>query len=167
MLVDFDEDGGCTVSAHVANNNELLRDFASGTPGLIVFRAEDSYVSPNWYPTKALTHRHVPTWNYQAVHVSGAVEYVTDSKFVLNVIGRLTKLHETRIDEEKPWKMSDAPRDYMEAQLSAITGIRMRATGIVAKSKLSQNRDTIDYETVRAKVDGLGKSFIHRQMSKL
>ena len=56
----------------------------------------------------------------------------------------LTQIHETRAAEAKPWKMSDADKDYIEQQLASIIGLEIDITGIVGKSKLSQNREPRD-----------------------
>ena len=42
-------------------------------PALVIFRAGQGYISPNWYPSKQLHHEQVPTWNYQVVHVHGTL----------------------------------------------------------------------------------------------
>jgi len=63
----FDLDAGAgpngVLRAHVARNNPLWQSVADGQEVLVVFRAQDAYVSPNWYPSKHETHRQVPTWN--------------------------------------------------------------------------------------------------------
>ena len=56
---------------HLALANDLHRQLAPGQEVLAVFRAEDGYVSPNWYPSRAEHHRHVPTWNDAVVHCQG------------------------------------------------------------------------------------------------
>src|SRR5436190_13366648 len=57
--------------AHVARANPVWKEAKDGDEALVIFRGANAYVSPNWYPTKAETDRHVPTWNYQAIHVHG------------------------------------------------------------------------------------------------
>ena len=46
---------------HVALANDLHRQLEDGAPVMMIFRGESSYVSPTWYPTKQVHHRHVPT----------------------------------------------------------------------------------------------------------
>ena len=164
FLVDVNESGEMTLLAHVANKNELLTEFSTGDSALVVFRAEDSYISPNWYPGKPKTHRFVPTWNYQAVHCYGRIEFLSDRKFIMGVVGRLTKLHEHRIGEAIPWSLKQAPADYLDEMLNAITGIRIRVDRVLAKSKLSQNRDPDDLESVTRRMGELGKGFLQKQM---
>ena len=46
---------------HLALNNGLHQFIPSGEEILAIFRGEDACISPNWYPTKPVHHRHVPT----------------------------------------------------------------------------------------------------------
>ena len=55
--------------AHVARANPLWKEAKDGDEVLVIFRAADSYISPNWYPSKHEFHRQVPTWNYQVVSI--------------------------------------------------------------------------------------------------
>ena len=129
---------------HVARSNPLWREARSGDEALVIFRGASAYVSPNWYPTKAETHRHVPTWNYQVVHAHGTIQIHDDETFLRGVVARLTREHEVRSGHEPPWKMTDAPRDYIEQMLKAIVGIEICITRLVGKWKLGQNRESRD-----------------------
>lgn len=133
-----------TLLAHVARANPLWQEVDDGDPVLVIFRAADAYISPNWYPSKPETHRHVPTWNYQAVHVHGTLHLHHDEAFLRGVVGRLTHDHERRSAQPRPWKMSDAPRDYLQQMLGAIVGIEVRVTRLEGKWKLGQNREARD-----------------------
>lgn len=129
------------LTAHVARANPVWRA-GDGAQVLVIFRAEEGYISPNWYPSKAETHRLVPTWNYQVVHVHGRLTVQDQETFVRGVVGRLTRTHEAA--EAKPWKMSDAPPDFIRAMLQAIVGIEVTMDRLEGKAKLSQNRDDRD-----------------------
>jgi transcriptional regulator len=129
---------------HVARANPLWKELADGAEVLVIFRAMDAYISPNWYPSKQETHRHVPTWNYQVVNVHGKIRIVDDEKYVRGVVARLTRINEARTDANKPWQMGDAPREYIDAMLRSIVGIEIVVTRMIGKSKLSQNREDRD-----------------------
>ena len=138
-----------TLQGHVARANPLWTEFPDGADVMVVFRGPHGYVSPNWYPSKHETHRHVPTWNYEVVHAHGRLRIVDDEKFLRSIVGRLTRHHEA--SEPKPWKMGDAPRDYINQMLLAIVGIEVEVLRLEGKRKLSQNRDARDFEgAVRA-----------------
>lgn len=131
-----------TLHAHVARANPLWQEVADGDEVLAIFRAGDAYVSPTWYPSKHETHRQVPTWNYVVVHAHGRIRIRDDEKFVRGVVARLTRTHEA--NEAKPWKMGDAPQDYLDTMLKAIVGLEIEITRLVGKRKLSQNKEARD-----------------------
>jgi transcriptional regulator len=138
------------LSAHVARANPVWQQCAGGADVLIVFRGNEHYISPNWYPSKHETHRQVPTWNYEVVHAHGRLTVRDDDKFVRGVVARLTRAHEA--SEPKPWKMGDSAPDYIDGMVRAIVGIEVLVTRLEGKSKLSQNRERRD---VRGAADSL------------
>ena len=152
---------------HIALANDLHERIADGAPILAVFRAEDAYVSPNWYPTKTDHHRHVPTWNYQAVHVAGAIRFLRDPKSKRAIVGKLTKHFEASASPDQPWRMADAPADYLEQMLNAIVGFEIAVSRVTAKSKLSQNRESIDFDSVTRALDKAGRTGIATVMKAL
>ena len=130
--------------AHVARANPLWKEAQDGDEALVIFRADDAYISPNWYPSKHESHRQVPTWNYRVVHVHGRL-YVRDSeRFVRGVVARLTRTHEGLIGSPRPWKMTDSSPDYIDQMLANIVGIEIEITRMIGKWKLSQNKEERD-----------------------
>jgi len=151
FLVETGSDGApVRLIGHLAKANPQWRDFNPAVPALAVFNGPDAYVTPAWYPSKAETGRVVPTWNYMAVHVHGALEVVEDAAAKLDIVRRLTDRHEG--GRTAPWAVSDAPADYVEAQLKGIVGVVLRVERVSAKWKLSQNKWADEYAGVR---DGL------------
>ena len=137
-------EGSGVLRAHIARANPLWQHVPESSEVLVVFRAMASYISPNWYPSKQVTHRLVPTWNYQVVNLYGKIRFVHDEKFLRAVVGRLTKHHEGNAEGERAWRIADAPADYIAGMLEAIVGVEISFDRIVAKSKLSQNREEAD-----------------------
>ncbi|PWR03897.1 transcriptional regulator [Meridianimarinicoccus roseus] len=134
-----------TLIGHVALANDMHRRLSDGQQVLAIFRGDDAYVSPNWYPGKQVTHRAVPTWNYEVVHVHGTITFEHDVARKRAAVGLLTRLHERRVNGAAAWRMRDAPADYMDGMLAAIVAFRVTAERVLAKSKLSQNRDAADH----------------------
>lgn len=134
--------GHGVLRAHVARANPIWKDVGNGAEVMVVFRAEDAYVSPNWYPSKHEFHKQVPTWNYRVVHAHGRITFHQEEAFLRGLVERLTGVHEAA--QPTPWKMSDAPADYVEAMLRGIVGIEIEITRLAGKSKLSQNRELRD-----------------------
>lgn len=143
---EFDTGAGAhgKLLAHVARANPVWKEVKDGDDVLVIFRASDAYISPNWYPSKHEAHRQVPTWNYQVVHVHGKIAIRDDEKFVRGIVGRLTRAHEARAGEARPWKMADSSKEYIDGLLAAIVGIEIDITRIAGKSKLSQNKEERD-----------------------
>ena len=151
------EDGELGVlRAHVARANPVWQEVASGDEVLVVFHAGDAYISPNWYPSKHELHKQVPTWNYMVVHAHGRMTILDDERYVRGVVGRLTRTHEA--SEPKPWKMGDAPKDYVDAMVKAIVGIQVEITRLVGKSKLSQNKEARDIQGAAEALKSSGES---------
>ncbi len=130
---------------HVALANDMHRLVADGREVLAIFRAGDAYVSPNFYPSKPEHHRHVPTWNYRVVHAYGDVTFQHDEHAKRAAVGLLTRTHERRLNGSNAWRMADAPVDYMRQMLASIVAFRIDVKRVLAKSKLSQNREERDY----------------------
>ena len=137
-------DGALSLHAHVARANPVWQEVSSGAQVLVIFRGGDAYVSPSWYPSKHELHRQVPTWNYQVVHVHGTITIHDDVRFVRGVVARLTRRHEARAGNDRPWRMTDSEPAYIEDMLTKIVGIEVVPQRIVVKSKLSQNKEDRD-----------------------
>ncbi|MBV8249911.1 MAG: FMN-binding negative transcriptional regulator [Comamonas sp.] len=156
-----DDGGPLRLLAHVARANPVWQQLADGTPVLVVFRAEQAYISPNWYPSKHLSHEQVPTWNYRVVHAHGRLSVRDDEKFVRGVVGRLTRRHEARAselagNEFAPWKMSDAAAPYLQKMLGAIVGLEIAVERLEGKFKLSQNKQPEDRRALARTLDAVG-----------
>lgn len=152
---------------HIAYNNELHKLLQNGDEILSIFKGHDAYVSPNYYPSKQIHHKHVPTWNYEVVHVYGRINFLHDEKSKLAAVGMLTKLHETRTNGSSAWKMSDAPKDYMKSMIDNIVAFKIDISRILGKSKLSQNRDTQDFHQVTKVLSENGEARLAMRMEKI
>jgi transcriptional regulator len=130
--------------AHVARSNPVWTDVKAGDDALVIFRAADAYISPNWYPSTKEFHRQVPTWNYHVVHVHGTVKIRDDKDFVRGVVARLTAVHEGRTGSQKPWTMTDSSKEFIDQMLAAVVGIEIAITRIAGKWKVGQNREDRD-----------------------
>ena len=141
--LEFDANAGPhgTLRGHLARANPLWRESAN-RPVLAVFRGPQAYITPSWYPTKAETHKVVPTWNYAVVHAHGPLRVVEDAPWLHDLVSRLTQHHEQ--NRQAPWAVSDAPADYIQQMLRAIVGIEIPVERLVGKWKVSQNRNEPD-----------------------
>ncbi|MDH5799022.1 MAG: FMN-binding negative transcriptional regulator, partial [Paracoccaceae bacterium] len=152
---------------HLALANDLHRDIVPDTEVIVIFRGDEAYVSPNWYPSKAEHHKQVPTWNYQVVHVHGTIRFQHDDKTKRAVVGRMTKYFETLTNADHAWRMADAPNDYIQVMLDNIVAFEIKAEKTIAKSKLSQNKDGRDLENVAVELGAHGKTGLMRRIRKI
>jgi transcriptional regulator len=146
-IIDDKEGEQGVLYGHVARANPQWKTAPIGD-AMALFTGPDAYVTPSWYATKRDTGKVVPTWNYGAVHAYGPVEFFEDADRLLAIVTRLTKLHET--PREQPWAVTDAPADFIKAQLRGIIGLRMPITRLEGKLKMSQNRNAEDRAGVAA-----------------
>jgi transcriptional regulator len=154
MFLDETECDMGVLYAHLARPNPQWQADVLGD-GLAVFMGPDAYVTPSWYATKAEHGKVVPTWNYTAVHASGPVEFFDDADRLLDVVSRLTNMHES--SRKTPWAVTDAPENYIKAQLRGIVGIRMPIVNLEGKRKMSQNRPAEDRKGVKRGIEERGE----------
>ncbi len=144
-----------TLLAHVARANPVWRTVREGDAVMVVFRGVQGYISPSWYPSKHEHRRHVPTWNYEVVHVHGRIRVLDDTNAVRGIVAKLTRQSEA--GEPVPWKMGDAPADYLASELAHIVAIEVAIDRIEGKRKLSQNRDARDFQGVLDALEQRGR----------
>jgi transcriptional regulator len=135
-----------TLRGHVARANPLWSAFSTEVHALAIFRGSDTYISPSWYPTKQETGKVVPTWNYAVVHAHGPLKVIDDRQWLRSFVEKLTNRHESQ--RSNPWKVTDAPTDFIDKQVEAIVGLEMPIARLVGKWKVSQNRPPVDREGV-------------------
>lgn len=134
-----------TLMGHVARANPVWR---APQPSLLVFGGPQAYVSPGWYASKPVHGKVVPTWNYAVVHARGTPVVLEDAASVLRIVSALTDTHEA--PQAHPWRVGDAPPEFIEQLLRAIVGIEIPVEQLVGKWKVSQNRSADDRAGVAA-----------------
>ncbi|WP_338845704.1 FMN-binding negative transcriptional regulator [Massilia sp. W12] len=142
------QDGSLILRGHVARANPLWRQAGEC---LAVFQAEQGYISPNWYASKKIHGKAVPTWNYLVAHVQADLRAIDDPVWLRSFLTELTAHHEA--GQEHPWRIEDAPPDYTEKMLRAIVGIELRVRSMELKCKCSQNREPADLHSVIAALE--------------
>ena len=133
--------------AHLAAANPQRHAVAAGATALLIVHGPDAYVSPGHYPSKREHGRVVPTWNYAVVHLHGTLRLVDDRDALLSTVSDLTDRHEASTAD--PWKVTDAPDEFIDGQLKAIVGLELLVSRVDGKAKLSQNRPEPDHDAVR------------------
>ncbi|WAH58895.1 FMN-binding negative transcriptional regulator [Pseudomonas silvicola] len=147
LLLDRDEGEFGTLRGHLARANPQWRDLANGSEAMVIFSGADAYVSPGFYPSKAEHGKVVPTWNFLAVHAYGHAEVFSEPERLHALVSRLTNQHEA--GQAAPWRVEDAPADYLHGMLKAIVGFCVPIRRLEGKRKLSQNRSPEDIAGVQ------------------
>lgn len=154
FLLDADAGTRGRLRAHLARANPHWRLIAENPSAkvLIVFQGSDAYVTPSWYETKRQTGKVVPTWNYATVQVRGTARIRDDSTWLARQIADLTGQQEHGRGEQA-WAVSDAPPEFIQAQIKGIIGLEIAVEDITGKWKVSQNRPVADREGVATGLD--------------
>ncbi len=142
LKVGQDQNDCGRLVGHVARANPVWTACSSGVNSVVVFQGAQSYISPSWYPSKQDGGKAVPTWNYAVVHAHGQPRVIDDRDWLLQHVSQLSELHERQ--RNLPWRITDAPTDYIEHMLRAIIGIEIPITRLEGKWKVSQNRSEQD-----------------------
>lgn len=139
-----------SLHGHIARANPLWRNLAPDVQALVIFQGPQTFISPSWYPSKKETAKVVPTWNYAVVHARGHIRVIDDPVWVRAHVQELTNRHEA--ERPVPWKVSDAPADFLEKMVAAVVGLEIPIASLRGKWKVSQNRLPRDREGV---IEGL------------
>ncbi|MFT5611340.1 MAG: transcriptional regulator [Arenicella sp.] len=148
-----DEHAKPLLRGHIAKANPLWAEVADKSQVLMIFQGPQSYISPNWYPSKKEHGKVVPTWNYAVVHLRGKISFISDNAWKLDMLNTLTNKSERH--QTAPWEVADAPQGYIERQLAGIVGIEISLSSMQGKWKMSQNKSASDHQGV---IDGLLES---------
>lgn len=143
-----------TLVAHIARANPVWQSFSKTIPSVVIFQGAESYITPSWYPSKKLHGKMVPTWNYVVVHARGFPTIHEDRDWLLGALNRITDHQEQK--RAAPWKVADAPEDYLDRLLAGIVGLEIPITSLTGKWKVSQEKAEPDQLGVIAGLAELG-----------
>ena len=151
FCLEYLSDGTPCVSFHVARGNALagLADAKSScnssmrSSWLLAVNGADAYVSPHWYASPD----QVPTWLYQAVHLSGPVRTMT-SQELPDHLDALSARFESWLAPKPPWTTGELTAGRREAMMQAIVGLVMTVEEIEGSFKLNQHKSDVDHVAV-------------------
>jgi transcriptional regulator len=143
FYLNYAADGTPIALFHVARHNPLVK-LADGTsPWLLAVNGADAYVSADWY----VSVDQVPTWLYQAVHLTGPVRPLSDDELAVQVDTLSTKF-ENWLLPKKPWTSAKMTAARLEALKKAIVGMVMTVVEVEGSFKLNQHKSETDYAAV-------------------
>ena len=161
LYLSKNSNGELTLTGHISKANEAWKTFKEGKEVLAIFSGSHAYVSPSWY-----AHENVPTWNYIAVHVYGALRII-EGEELRNALRLLVDKYER--GSEKPVSVDRMSAGMVEREMKGIVGFEILVTEIQPAYKLSQNRDARDHANIVRELKKTGHADAHeiaRQMEK-
>ena len=152
MVLERDASPHGLLRCHISRANPQWREFSPDLEALAIFSGPQHYITPSWYPEKQETGKVVPTWNYAVVHAYGHLRVIEDPNWLMAHLQSLVKINEAEFPT--PWKIEDAPADYIASQVKGIVGFEIVIERLEGKWKVSQNRSEEDRGGV---ADGLAE----------
>jgi len=131
-----------TLLGHVSRANRVWEQLSTSAESIVMFQGPQSYITPGWYPSKQKDGKVVPTWNYSVAHVHGVARAVDDRDWLHRLLEQLTAANES--SRTSPWKITDAPSDYIDKMIRAVVGIEIPIARLVGKLKVSQDEPMQD-----------------------
>jgi len=113
------DEGACgVIECHLARPNPHWKDLAEGKEASMIFQGAEGYITPNWYPSKTLHGKVVPTWNYAVARAYGRPEMMQVKDWLRRHVSELTAQQER--NEPQRWMVTDAPASYIDVMLRRI-----------------------------------------------
>lgn len=144
----FLSDDGTKLTGHVSRGNPQWKNFGDAGEVLAIFSGPHTYISSSWYD-----HENVPTWNYVAIHIYGALRVTTEDELRASLKHLVDKYEK---QSEKPARVESLSDDYMKHALMGIVGFEIDISKMEATYKLSQNRDAVNHQAVISELEKRG-----------
>src|SRR3984893_6547496 len=139
----FADDGTPQMAFHVARHNPLVK-LADGTSSwLMAVNGADAYVAADWY----VSPDQVPTWLYQAVHLTGTVRKLSDHELGPH-LDALSAKFESWLVPKPPWTSSKMTAGRLDAMKKAIVGLVMTVEEIEGSFKLNPHKSDVDHAAI-------------------
>ncbi|OKO73643.1 FMN-binding negative transcriptional regulator [Bradyrhizobium sp. NAS96.2] len=147
FYLSYADDGTPRALFHAARHNPLVK-LAGGALWLLAVTGADAYVSADWY----VSPDQVPTWLYQAVHLTGPVRALSGAELAV-LIDVLTAKFEDRLSPKRPgtssnWTSGKMTAARLDAMKKAIVGLEMTVEEVEGSFKLNQHKSETDFAAV-------------------
>jgi transcriptional regulator len=143
FYLSYADDGTPRAALHLARGNPLIQLADGKTSWLLAVSGPDAYVSADWY----VSPDQVPTWLYQAVHLTGPVRRLSDEELAVQ-IDTLSAKFENWLAPKKPWTSAKMTVGRFEAMKKAIVGLVMTVVDVEGSFKLNQHKSEADFAAV-------------------
>lgn len=131
-------DDSTYVELHLVRSNPIARLLNEPRSAKLSVMGPDSYVSPDWYGIDD----QVPTWNYIAVHLTGALSAMPDDA-LRGVLERESAYFEAQLLPKPPWLMDKVGPEALSKMFRAIMPCRLDITSLDGTWKMNQNKPAI------------------------
>ena len=139
----YADDGTPHAAFHVARNNPLTKLADGKSPWLMAVTGADAYVSADWYASPD----QVPTWLYQAVHLTGTVRTLSDYELGPH-LDALSARFESWLAPKPPWTTSKVTAGRLDTLRKAIVGLVMSVDEVEGSFKLNQHKSDVDHAAI-------------------
>jgi transcriptional regulator len=137
------DDGTPHAAFHVARNNPLAKLADGKTSWLMTVNGADAYISADWYASPD----QVPTWFYQAVHLTGTVRMQSDGELAPH-LDALSAKFESWLAPKPPWTVSKVTAGRLDMLKKAIVGLVMSVDEVEGSFKLNQHKSDVDHVAI-------------------
>lgn len=138
------------ITGHMAYGNPQWRTFETSEEVLIMFQGPHAYISSSWYEQE-----NVPTWNYQAVHLYGTAQLLSEEELKKDLTSLMQKYESHR---ENPVLWDKLSPSLLEKELKGIVGFKIPVREVQAAYKMSQNRNETDYQNIIDRLEQEGNA---------
>ena len=142
---------GTHLLGHIARANPQWKSWSTGSVAKVIFTGPHAYISPRFYVSEFA----VPTWNYAAVSIEGAITVIEEEPEILNFLEALAIKNEGPQD---PWIFDREDERYLKL-LSGIVVFSVSADSVEGCFKLNQNRSEEDQVKVISSLSESGCPF--------
>jgi transcriptional regulator len=143
FCLGYGDDGTPQAAFHVARHNPLIGLADGKSRWLIAVTGADAYVSADWY----VSPDQVPTWLYQAVHLTGTVRVVPEDELGPH-LDALSAKFEGWLAPKPPWLVSKVTAGRLAGLKKAIVGLVMSVDEVEGSFKLNQHKSDADYAAI-------------------
>jgi transcriptional regulator len=143
FCLEYAGDGTPSAVFHVARGNALGGLADGKSSWLMTVNGADTYISPDWYASPD----QVPTWLYQAVHLTGTVRVMAGGDLGAH-LDALSGKFENWLAPKSPWSSAKMTAGRLDAMKKAIVGLVMTIEDVEGSFKLNQHKSEADHAAV-------------------
>lgn len=138
------------LKGHIMRHTDHFKTILANPEVLVLFTGPQSYISAGWYAERG----HGSTWNYQSVQIRGRVQW-TDDAGTVRILDDLTNRFEA--GRKRPELLTGMSDKYLQDNVQAIAGFRIKVREWQATFKLSQNRDAASFRNIVQELEASGE----------